>query len=122
MDLRSEDLKTVLYENGASLVGSAVRLSSLVTDAPLPCGTPVTESRCGACTACTNACPGRAVSGELWSPQKDRDSFFHPLNCRSAARRLAAEKIGREVTLCGQCIYACPYTQRYLKKHSAGSF
>lgn len=76
MDLRSEDLKTVLYENGASLVGFAVRLSSLVTDAPLPCGTPVTESRCGACAACTNACPGRAVSGELWSPQKDRDSFF----------------------------------------------
>lgn len=63
MDLRNEDLKTVLYENGASLVGSAVRLSSLVTDAPLTCGTPVTASRCEACAACTNPAPAERCQG-----------------------------------------------------------
>lgn len=95
--------------------GSAVRLSSLVTDAPLSCGIPVTQSRCAACTACTDACPGKAVSGDLWTPQKDRDEFFHPLDCRRAARKLAAEKIHEEITLCGKCIFVCPYTQRYLR-------
>lgn len=95
--------------------GSAVRLSSIVTDAPLQCGTPVTQSRCGNCMACTNACPGKAVSGELWSPEKDRDEFFQPLKCRPAARKLAAEAIHEEITLCGQCIYVCPHTQRYLR-------
>lgn len=93
--------------------GPAVRLSSLLTDAPLTCSEPIIESRCGTCMACTDACPGRAVSGKLWEPDRDRDEFFHPLDCRRAARRLAAEKIHEEITLCGKCIYACPYAKRY---------
>lgn len=96
--------------------GSAVRLSSILTDAPLECAVPVTESRCGSCTACTNACPGKAVSGKLWSPQKDRDEFFSPLDCRKAARMLAAEKIHEEITLCGKCIFVCPHTRNYLNR------
>lgn len=36
--------------------GSAVRLSSLVTDAPLSCGEPVRSSRCGSCMVCRDAC------------------------------------------------------------------
>lgn len=95
--------------------GSAVRLSSLVTDAPLECGIPVTASRCGSCTACTEACPGKAVSGRLWSADTDRDEFFNPYSCRKAARELAALHIQKEITLCGKCIQVCPYTQRYLR-------
>lgn len=96
--------------------GSAVRLSSLLTNAPMQYGTPVRESRCGSCMACANACPGKAVSGKLWSAGADRNSFFDPHACRKAARALAWEKIEEEITLCGQCIVACPYTTRYLQE------
>lgn len=95
--------------------GSAVRLSSLVTNAPLTCGVPVTVSRCGSCTACRDACPGKAVSGKLWTAGTDRDEFFNPYSCRKAARELAALYIQKEITLCGKCIQVCPYTQRYLR-------
>ena len=40
--------------------GSAVRLSSLVTDAPLPWDTPVEESQCKGCSLCVQRCPGQA--------------------------------------------------------------
>lgn len=95
--------------------GSAVRLSSLLTDVPLVCGKPFDESRCGSCTACRDVCPGMAVSGKPWRLGVDRDEFFDPLACRGAARKLAAEKLHEEITLCGKCIAACPYTQKYLK-------
>ncbi|HEX3039564.1 MAG TPA: 4Fe-4S double cluster binding domain-containing protein, partial [Caproiciproducens sp.] len=95
--------------------GSVVRLSSLVTNAPLESGIPVTASRCGSCTACTDACPGKAVSGRLWSAETDRDEFFNPYFCRKTARELAALHIQKEITLCGKCIQVCPYTQRYLR-------
>ena len=45
--------------------GSAVRLSSLLTDAPFVCRDPVLESRCGTCSACVNSCPGNALKGTL---------------------------------------------------------
>jgi epoxyqueuosine reductase len=96
--------------------GSAVRLSSLITNAPLECAAPILDSRCGNCMLCTDACPGKAVSGKLWSAGIDRDTFFNPIKCRKAARELAAEQIEKEITLCGKCIYVCPYTQRYLHK------
>ena len=98
--------------------GSAVRLSSLVTNAKLQCAAPVDDSRCGNCMACTDACPGKAISGKRWNVNTDRDDFFNPIDCRKAARALAAKHINQEITLCGKCIWVCPYTQKYL--HSAG--
>lgn len=94
--------------------GSAVRLSSILTDAPVRCGVPIAQSRCGSCTACADVCPGKAVSGKVWSAGVDRNDFFNPYACRKAARALARERIQREITLCGRCIAACPYTKRYL--------
>ena len=95
--------------------GSAIRLSSLVTNAELECAVPATESKCGDCMACTNACPGKPISGKLWKVDLDRDEFFDPLACRKKARELAAERIDKEITLCGKCIEICPYTQNYLR-------
>ncbi len=95
--------------------GSAVRLSSLITNAPLEYATPVNESQCGSCMACSKACPGKAVSGKLWNVNMDRSEFFNPLACRKAARKLAAAHINKEITLCGKCIQVCPFTQKYLR-------
>lgn len=41
--------------------GSAVRISSLLTDAPLTCDAPITRSQCGACHACVRYCPAHAL-------------------------------------------------------------
>ena len=95
--------------------GPAVRLSSLVTDAPLTPAEPIDESRCGECTCCRDVCPGKAVSGKLWKVGMERQEFWDAYACRCAARALAAEKLQEEITLCGRCIAACPYTKRYLK-------
>lgn len=94
--------------------GSAVRLSSLITNAELEYGIPITTSKCGGCIKCTNACPANAISGELWSVSVDRDTFFDALACRKKARELAAAQIDKEITLCGKCIEVCPYTKRYI--------
>jgi epoxyqueuosine reductase QueG len=95
--------------------GSAVRISSLITNAPLECGEPVTASRCGGCTVCVQACPAKAASGLLWDADLDRDIFFDVAACRSKARELSKTLLDKEITLCGKCIEACPYTQKYLK-------
>jgi len=96
--------------------GSAVRLSSILTDAPLTTAAPVNTSACGDCTACTDACPGGAVSGIAWNVNLYRDAFFDPVKCRLTARERARQGFGGEMTICGKCIEICPYTRRYTQK------
>jgi len=71
-------------------------------------------SACGTCLICTEACPAKAISGRLWSPDLDRDEFFSPLPCQKKARELTKERVHEEATICGKCIEVCPYTQKYL--------
>lgn len=71
------------------------------------------------CTACTSACPGRAVHGNLWDVSTPREELVDVEACRKAARALALERIGEHITLCGKCIEVCPYTRAYLKKEDA---
>ncbi len=98
--------------------GSAVRLTTVLTDAELSVGKPVNESRCGDCTACVDACPGHAPSGRSWEFGLYRDSFFNPWDCSKAAGKLAQERAGIQEIICGICIAACPWTQKYVKKRS----
>ncbi len=94
--------------------GSAIRLSSVLTDAELETGTPINESRCGECTVCKDICPGKAVLGSNWDLEKNRDDYYDAFGCRKTARERTA-KIGIEESLCGLCILKCPWTQKYLK-------
>ena len=96
--------------------GSAIRLSSILTDAPLDCAPPVNESRCGDCMVCTDACPAGAVSGKMWAAGMERDELLDPVKCRKAARERARQGFGGEVTICGKCMEACPYTQIYIAR------
>lgn len=43
--------------------GGAVRLCTVVTDAPLPTAEPILSSRCGSCRVCVDACPSSALYG-----------------------------------------------------------
>ena len=96
--------------------GSAIRLSSILTDAPLDTALPVNKSKCGACMRCTEACPAGAVSGKVWEVGLYRDEFFDPVKCRKTARERSRQGFGGNVTICGKCIEVCPYTQSYIKK------
>jgi len=98
--------------------GSMIRLSSLLTDAPLETAQPVDASQCGACTACKDACPAGAVSGKLWTVSLPRDCFWNAKACSDTARQRAFDCIGKSITLCGKCIEVCPHTRRYLNQRS----
>lgn len=94
--------------------GSAIRLMTVLTDAPLPCGTPVTKSRCGNCTRCVEACPAKAIKGTLWEDGIAREELYDPKKCSEMARALTLKNTHQNATICGKCIEVCPFTKRYL--------
>ncbi len=93
--------------------GSALRFATVLTDAPLDCGTPITESRCGTCTVCVDICPGHACSGRSWRQGMAREEFWDPLACMTGMKAINAKR-GTNFAICGLCIAACPVTQAYL--------
>ena len=95
--------------------GSMIRISSILTDAPLDTAAPINESKCGACNICTNACPAGAITGKNWDVNVYRDEFYDADACSRTAKARSKAAFGLEVSLCGKCIEVCPYTRRYLK-------
>jgi len=98
-------------------VGSALRLVVVLTNAPLDCGMPITESLCDPnCAICADVCPGKAPLPDagLWKAGVDRDAFFNAHACRPAARAHAKAALGIDETLCGLCISHCPFTKKGL--------
>ncbi|NLZ04777.1 MAG: epoxyqueuosine reductase [Phycisphaerae bacterium] len=98
--------------------GPAVRLGSVLTDADLQTGTPMDASRCGTCRQCVDRCPARAIVGDNWQMGMARESIYQAPACRAMAVRLSNEA-GFGATICGICIHACPWTQRYLAREGA---
>jgi epoxyqueuosine reductase QueG len=96
--------------------GSAIRISTILTNAPLTADIPIDESNCKDCRKCMEECPGEAVKGMNWSVKTGREELFDPVRCRAKARELSWSRLGREITLCGKCILVCPFTQRYLRE------
>lgn len=95
--------------------GSMIRISSILTDAPLKTSSPANHSKCGDCMVCTKACPAGAVSGKEWEIGLYRDEFFDPIKCRKTARERTMQGFGGDITICGKCIEICPYTRKFLK-------
>jgi len=93
--------------------GSMLRISSILTDAPLDTAEPINQSRCGGCMLCTKACPAGAVSGRAWEAGLPREAIFDAAKCRDTARARAMQGFGEEITICGKCIEVCPYTRRH---------
>lgn len=96
--------------------GSAIRITSVLTDAELEAAFPVENSRCGDCTLCVESCPGKAPSGKNWKADIPRDSLFDAFACAKAARERARAKIGIDDTICGICISSCPWTEKYVRR------
>jgi epoxyqueuosine reductase QueG len=98
--------------------GSMIRLSSVLTDAPLETAQPINNSKCGECNACKIACPAGAVSGKAWNVSVYRDEFFDAVKCRNTARERSLRGFGGEHTICGKCIEICPRTRKYFLHHT----
>ena len=96
--------------------GSMVRLSSILTDAPLTAAEPVNQSRCGNCTACRDVCPAGAIHGATWEPGLERGALFDYQRCREMAQSRSMQGFGKRADLCGKCIEVCPYTRRYINR------
>jgi len=96
--------------------GSAIRLTTVLTDAPLIAGKPVNESLCLHCTHCIDACPAHAHTGAAWQVGMPREALYDAFACRNTALALSQKGFGITITLCGLCIVACPWTKKYLAR------
>jgi epoxyqueuosine reductase len=96
--------------------GSAVRLTTVLTDALIAVGQPVNKSQCGECTACVEICPAGALSGNDWQAGIPRESLYNAFACRETAGEFEKTREGVHDSICGICIAACPWTQKYLEK------
>lgn len=95
--------------------GSALRMSSVLTNAPLNFGNAIIKSKCGKCDLCKEACPGGAISGKEWNCTLKRNDFYDDKKCEKFALKVSYENLGKADTVCGKCIYACPHTQKFIK-------
>jgi len=95
--------------------GGAVRLSTILTDAPLKPTSHIFNSLCGDCRICVDACPAQAIKGNVWELGMDRDEMFDMKACEAMANQLSSENFGNpSADICGICFARCPFTQRYL--------
>ena len=88
--------------------GPAVRLATVFTDLELPVGEPITEGRCGDCTACVDACPAGCGRDVAWRAGMARDELFDASACRHHMTRY----VELQQQICGICIAACPLARR----------
>lgn len=89
--------------------GPRVRLATVLTDYPLKPESPViTQSRCGNCRVCVDACPAQAANGLLWNTSVDRDEFYNAHLCREKCRELSWKNLKEEISICGICVSVCP--------------
>ena len=95
--------------------GSAVRISSILTDAPLRVAQPIVESRCGSCQQCVDHCPAKALKGTLWHAGIERSALVDAAQCDGTMRQISAAIPGLDHDLCGKCIAVCPHTQQILE-------
>ncbi|MCL2123212.1 MAG: 4Fe-4S binding protein [Desulfovibrionaceae bacterium] len=92
--------------------GNAIRLSGVLTDMPLQAGTPVNTSLCGGCTECVTHCPGKAIQGNLWDINTDRDDLLDARACKRAVIE-RGKALGKTEGTCGICIAVCPWTRKF---------
>lgn len=96
--------------------GSAIRFSTVLTNAPITSAS-VPEDRCGSCRRCQEACPVDAIAGVPWTPALKREHYYNAFACKAFAQG-RCEKLGVHNDICGICIHACPYSQKYIRLNS----
>ena len=88
--------------------GPRVRLSAILIDARLDCGTPILESGCPEdCRRCVDACPCSALKDRRWTIDARRADIIDYHRC-NRMRSAFIERLGRK-NACGLCMVACPF-------------
>jgi len=95
--------------------GSAIRLTTVLTDTNLPVGNSVQTSLCGDCVECVKFCPGNAPTGNNWQPGMEREELFDAGACYRQTKKWMKER-NLNKYICGICIAVCPWTEKYLNK------
>lgn len=88
------------------LYGPRLSWATVLTDAPLEvCRTPYTESKCGNCSRCVNACPSSAIRDVNWKRGETAEAFIDTGAC---ADYMTYTVRAFRKYICGMCILACP--------------
>lgn len=96
--------------------GPAIKLITILTNAPLTYAKPVKASLCGMCTECRDSCKPGAINGILWNTNTNPDTLFNHKKCLKHLKKLSKKQSQDEgFELCSQCVYVCPKTQNYIK-------
>jgi epoxyqueuosine reductase QueG len=92
--------------------GPRIRLSSVLTDAPLRAGSRMDED-CGSCLACVRFCPVTALTGVPFEPLEPREVRFTAELCDGYMTKRAG-LLGVQ-GLCGLCVYVCPRGRTHVR-------
>ncbi len=87
--------------------GSWVRLGTVFTDMPLPCGQPLERSFCGRCTRCVDTCPANALKASAWYPGLPREEILDVRACDEWKKAHYFKYHKGHV--CGICSAVCPH-------------
>ncbi len=90
--------------------GPRVRLGTVLTNMLFETGTPITESKCGSCKLCVDACPAIALYGTLWKEGMPREEIVDARACSEYMNK-KFKHIGRGY-VCGICMEVCPYGRK----------
>jgi len=96
--------------------GSAVRLSSILTDMPFDTAAPVIRSQCGECDLCATNCPAGAILGTNWEIGIQRDALLDLTACRGEIAKRNSILGAKGDAACSRCVAACRYSREYLER------
>ncbi len=91
--------------------GPGVRMTTMLTDAPFQTFSGYSESRCGDCMLCVEACPVKAITGREWHRGCTREDLIDVFLCNDYRINIGAG-LGRKHS-CAHCMRACPFSAGY---------
>ncbi len=94
--------------------GPWVRLGTVFTNAPLPCGPPAEKNFCGQCKLCMDACPANALKGKKWYPGLPREKMLDVQACDQWKKEHYFQY--HKGHNCGICSAVCHYGLKRLEK------